>query len=60
MHPVFYSIPLVILFSLCYAGTRHENISAIVRHAAHFAGWTFFAMVVVVLIIEFILAFVKV
>ena len=60
MHPIFYSIPVVILFSLCYAGTRHEAMPDIFRHAARFAGWTFFAMLIVILIVELLLAFVKV
>ncbi|HBT76939.1 MAG TPA: hypothetical protein DEB39_08435 [Planctomycetaceae bacterium] len=55
-----YAIPLVLAFSFCYAGTRHEEMPAVARHAVHFAGWTVFFMVFVVLIVETIVRFVKV
>lgn len=55
MHSIFYSIPIMLLFALCYAGTRHEEMGKIVVHAAKFSAWTFFFMGLVVLIVESIL-----
>ena len=51
---IFASIPVVILFSLCYAATRHEDLRSIFRHALYFGGWLTFAMVLVVGIMEVI------
>lgn len=59
MPHLFYSIPLVIAFSLCYAGTRHEDLRSVFRHAASFAGWTFFFMILVLVISEWLLQIVK-
>jgi len=42
------AIPVVIVFSLCYAATRYEDIRSIVRHAVHFGGWLSFAMILVI------------
>ncbi|MDR1963641.1 MAG: hypothetical protein LBQ50_07670 [Planctomycetaceae bacterium] len=49
---IFSAIPLIIVFSLCYAATRHENMRLIVSHAARFGGWLTFFMVLVVIIME--------
>ena len=48
------AIPVIIVFSLCYAATRHEDLRLIFRHAAYFGGWLLFAMVVVIGIMELI------
>jgi len=43
---LIFALPLVIVFSLCYAATRHEKMSLILPHAARFGGWlTFFLLV---------------
>ena len=34
---VLYAIPLIIVFSLVYAGTRHELPEPILKHASRFA-----------------------
>jgi len=46
------SIPVVIVFSICYAATRFEDVRSIFRHALYFGGWLTFAMVLVVGILE--------
>ena len=40
-------IPLVIVFSLCYAATRYEDLQSIFRHACYFGGWLMFAILLV-------------
>jgi len=47
-------IPVVILFSLCYAATRFEELGSIFRHALYFGGWLSFSMFLVVGIMEVI------
>lgn len=59
MNHLIYAVPLVVAFSLCYAGTRHEDLGSIFRHAARFAGWTVFFMILVILLVEWIVRFVK-
>ena len=51
---LFASIPVVIVFSLCYAATRFEEVQSIFRHALYFGGWLTFAMVLVIGIMEVI------
>jgi len=46
------SIPVVVVFSICYAATRFEDVRSIFRHALYFGGWLTFAMVLVVGIME--------
>jgi ABC-type uncharacterized transport system permease subunit len=46
------AIPVVIVFSLCYAATRFEDLSSIFRHALSFGGWLSFAMILVLGITE--------
>ena len=48
------AIPIVIVFSLCYAATRYEDLRSIVQHALYFGGWLTFAMVLVVGIMHMI------
>ena len=48
------AIPVVIVFSLCYAATRYEDLQSIFRHAYHFGGWLVFAMILVFGIMEVI------
>jgi hypothetical protein len=45
---IFAAIPLVIVFSLCYAATRHEDWHSILRCAVQFGGWLSLAMVIAV------------
>jgi len=51
---IYASIPVVMVFSLCYAATRHEDLRSIFRHALYFGGWLMFAMLLVVGILELI------
>jgi hypothetical protein len=51
---IFTDIPIIIVFSLCYAATRHEDIRLIFRHATHFGGWLTFAMLLAIGIMELI------
>jgi hypothetical protein len=51
---IFSAIPLIIVFSLCYAATRHEDMWLILSHAARFGGWLTFFMVLVAVIMEFL------
>jgi uncharacterized membrane protein YidH (DUF202 family) len=48
------SIPVIILFSLCYAATRYEDMRSIFRHALYFGGWLTLAVILVVGIMEII------
>ena len=48
------SIPVVVVFSLCYAATRCEDLRSILRHAAYFGGWLAFAMILVIGMMEVI------
>jgi ABC-type uncharacterized transport system permease subunit len=56
---VYVSIPVVIVFSLCYAATRYEDLRSIFRHACYFGGWLMFAMVLVVGILELIQCYLR-
>ena len=49
---IFCSIPLIVVFSLCYAATRHERMDLILAHAARFGGWLAFFLVLVVAVME--------
>jgi hypothetical protein len=49
---IFSAIPLIIVFSLCYAATRHEDMRLILAHAARFGGCLTFFMVLVAVIME--------
>ncbi len=51
---IFCAIPLIFVFSLCYAATRHEDMRLILSHAARFGGWLAFFMVLVVAVMELI------
>ncbi|MDR0327673.1 MAG: hypothetical protein LBI05_05180 [Planctomycetaceae bacterium] len=46
------AIPFVVVFSICYAATRFEDLRSIFRHALYFGGWLTFAMILVVGILE--------
>jgi len=51
---IFAAIPIVIVFSLCYAATRYEDLGSIFRHACYFGGWLTFAMIAVIGVMELI------
>ncbi len=36
---IWYSIPLIVVVSLCYGATRHEVMSEIMRHSFKTAVW---------------------
>jgi hypothetical protein len=38
-HPLWYALPLVVVVSLVYSATRHEQLGPILVHAVRFAGW---------------------
>ncbi len=44
---IWYSLPLIVAISLVYAGTRHEEMGAILRHALRLGVWIAGFMVVV-------------
>lgn len=47
-----YAPLLLVVVSLVYAGTRHEDLKSILHHAARFGGWTVVFMGVVAVAIE--------
>lgn len=51
------ALPLIAVFSLCYAATRHEELRYILPHAVRFSGWLTFFMVLAVVIMEAIMYF---
>jgi Na+/melibiose symporter-like transporter len=51
---IFTAIPLVIVFSLCYAATRYEDLNSIFRHTWYFGGWLTFAMILVAGVLQLI------
>jgi len=51
---IFTAIPVVIVFSLCYAATRYEDSRSIYQHAVYFGWWLTFVMIVVIGILELI------
>jgi hypothetical protein len=36
---IWYAVPIIVSVSLVYAATRHEEMNAILIHAARFAVW---------------------
>ncbi len=48
---IWLMIPLVIAYALVHAGTRHEQLGPIFRHAARFAGSLFIFLVVIYLLL---------
>ncbi|MEO0531048.1 MAG: hypothetical protein AAF266_10820 [Planctomycetota bacterium] len=52
MNRLVYAPPLLVAVSMVYAATRHEDMGAILRHAASFGGWTVAFMVAVAAVIE--------
>lgn len=51
-----YAPLLLTAVSLVYAGTRHEDVRSILRHALSFGAWTVVFMAVIAVVIE-VLAF---
>lgn len=51
---IWFAIPLVIVYSLVYAATRHEDMKSIVAHASRFGGWLILLLVVVYGILYFV------
>jgi hypothetical protein len=39
VHQLWYALPLIVVFSLVYAGTRHEQMQPILQHALRLALW---------------------
>ena len=51
---LWYAVPLITSVSLVCAATRHEEMSAILVHAARFALWIVVFMVIVLAAIQFL------
>ncbi|MDR2644333.1 MAG: hypothetical protein LBC74_16255 [Planctomycetaceae bacterium] len=51
---IYCAIPLIIVFSVCYAATRHEDLEKIFVHAAKVSGWLMFFLALVVFILNMI------
>jgi len=56
---IFTAIPVIIVFSLCYAATRYEDLRSIFRHACYFGGWLTFTMILIVGIMEAIQCYLR-
>jgi hypothetical protein len=55
VNQLWYALPLVVVVSLVYAATRHEEMGPIVAHAFRIGGWivAFMAIVFAVLLVLF-------
>jgi len=51
---LWYAVPLVVGVSLVCAATRHEEFSAILRHAIRFGAWITVFMAVVMAVLTFL------
>ncbi|MDR1483905.1 MAG: hypothetical protein LBT09_03680 [Planctomycetaceae bacterium] len=51
---IYCAIPLIIVFSICYAATRHEDIRRIFIHAVKVSGWLIFFLLFAVFILHWI------
>ena len=51
---LWYAFPLIVVISLVYAATRHEDLKSIFRHAFGCATWIVGLMVVVGLIMALV------
>ena len=45
--------PLVVIVSLVYGATRHEELPGILQHALHFGGWILGFLFVIFLVLLF-------
>ena len=48
---LWYALPLVVVVSLVYAATRHEDLGPILSHALRIGAWIVVFMVVVFLVL---------
>ncbi len=51
---MWYSLPLVLVFSLVYAATRHEQVGQILRHAWRVGIWVAGFMAIIFVVISLI------
>jgi hypothetical protein len=51
---LWYAVPLITTVSLVCAATRHEDMRAILIHAARFAIWVVVFMALVLVVIQFL------
>ncbi|MDR2345636.1 MAG: hypothetical protein LBE18_06185 [Planctomycetaceae bacterium] len=51
---IYCAIPLIIVFSICYAATRHEDLRKIFIHAAKFGWWLTFFLALIAFILGMI------
>lgn len=51
INPLWHAVPLIVVISLVYAGTRHEMGSHIIAHAARLGAWITGFMGVVLLLL---------
>ncbi len=49
---LWHLLPLLLSISLVYAGTRHEELKQILKHAFQFSAWIFGFMVLIALGLE--------
>jgi hypothetical protein len=49
---IWYAVPIIVSVSLVYAATRHEEMNAILIHAARFALWILAFMVVLFAVLQ--------
>ena len=47
INQLWYALPLVVVVSLVYAATRHEEMGPILSHAIRIGGWIVAFMVIV-------------
>jgi len=52
---LWYAIPLIIVISLVYSATRHEQMAPILKHALRIGSWIVGFMAVVFVVLEWIL-----
>jgi hypothetical protein len=51
INQLWYALPLVVVVSLVYAATRHEEMPAILSHAIRIGGWIVAFMVIVFVVL---------
>ena len=49
---LWFALPMVIAVSLVYAGTRHESMAPVLRHAMRIGTWIVGFMAVVFIVLE--------
>lgn len=47
IHRMWFALPLVVVVSLVYSATRHEQMAPMLAHAVRFAAWIVVFMIIV-------------